>query len=180
MGHAACCGWLAGLFPPLDPFIQRTRTQTPPTNPPNRYDLKNATSLGMHEDAIQSLRYDPPDVVLVKRVEPERAKNAKKERRRLQRLRARRAAKEAREAREAAAASVASEGDFGEGLEEDFLAFQQELEEDAELRELLAQHAAEGAARAAAGELGEGDDVLGVGGEEDEEGGDEAGGAGSG
>lgn len=120
----------------------------------------------MHEDAVHALRFDPPDVVLVKRVEAERG-NAKKERRRLQRLRARRAAREARD-REAAASSVVSdEGD----LEEEFAAFQAELEEDGELRALLAQHAAKGPAGAAAEELGEGG--FDGGGEEEEEDGDE-------
>lgn len=123
---------------------------------PIRYDIKNATSLGGREEELKGLRYDPPDIILVKKVQPERT-NAKRERRRLQRLRARAAAREQEAKAAASAASTRASDTEGEeeGLQAEFLAFEEEVEGDAELRELLARHAAEASSSRGVEEEGE-------------------------
>lgn len=85
-------------------------------------------------EALEGLKYDPPDVILVKKVV-----EGRKEKRRLKRLQARRARKASLASGKPVkhAASVADE-------EEDFAQFAKELEADDDLRELLAEQEAHG------------------------------------
>lgn len=89
------------------------------------------------EEALEGLKYDPPDIVLVKKVEPN-----KKERRRLKRLLARKAQRAAK-AKASASAATSVVGDD----EEDFVQFARELEEDEEMRRILEEHEAQGDGR---------------------------------
>ncbi|GAB5030765.1 60s ribosomal export protein [Nannochloropsis oceanica] len=137
------------------------------------YDLVNATALGGREEELQGLRYDPPDVVLVKKVDVE-GKSAKKEKKRLKRLRSRRAARAAgkeevrRKEREREKREGRREGGGeDEGEEAEFLAFAAELEEDFDMQALLSQQ--ENEAKRWLGEKEEGEDDVDKGGGRDHE-----------
>jgi len=136
------------------------------------YDLVNATALGGREEELQGLRYDPPDVVLVKKVDVE-GKSAKKEKKRLKRLRSRKAARaagkeEVRKERERERREGRREGGGeDEGGEAEFLAFAAELEEDFDMQALLSQQ--ENEAKRWLGEKEEGEDDVDKGGGRDHE-----------
>lgn len=124
------------------------------------YDLGTATALGEREGGWRGMKHEPPDVVLVRRVDVEK-KGAKRERRRLQRLQARRARRAAEregngEGAGARGRDRKEEVEGEEKAEADFLAFAEELEEDLEMQALIAREESAARQRMAIEEEGEG------------------------
>ncbi|EWM27960.1 NMD3 family protein [Nannochloropsis gaditana] len=124
------------------------------------YDLGTATALGEREGGWRGMKHEPPDVVLVRRVDVEK-KGAKRERRRLRRLQARRARRAAEregngEGAGARGRDRKEEVEGEEKAEADFLAFAEELEEDLEMQALIAREESAARQRMAMEEEGEG------------------------
>ncbi|TFJ87036.1 hypothetical protein NSK_001370 [Nannochloropsis salina CCMP1776] len=124
------------------------------------YDLGTATALGEREGGWRGMKHEPPDVVLVRRVDVEK-KGAKRERRRLRRLQARRARRAAEREGNGEGAGVRGrdrkeEVEGEEKAEADFLAFAEELEEDFEMQALISREESAARQRMAMEEEGEG------------------------